>query len=182
MPLMPHTRLADKLKSEMRGIDNPRKAFDTFTKILKTYLTDNTVLTYGWAAVSGSGAPDPVVTFKTEITIPGTLMQPPLENAGDDAFTLFKLQFETMMSTALFKHPAGFALVPAPFLLPSIIGGSMLNKGMLGALGNDWEAIMDEFARQIVTSVLNPAMWSQIPNPGNHAGAFVGATAGLVIT
>jgi len=182
MPLTPHTRLADKLKSEMRGIDNPRKAFDTFTKVLKTYLTENTVLTYVWAAVSGNGSPDPVVTFKAEITIPGTLTQFPLERAGDSAFTLFKLQFETMLSTALFKPPAGFALTPAPFLLPSVIGGSMLNQGALGALGGDWEAVMDEFARQIVASVLNPAVWSRTPASGSHGGVYYGAAAGPVVT
>jgi hypothetical protein len=181
MALLPHTKLASQLKTSMRGINDPARAFNTFTDTVKTYFIANTELVYAWAAVNPAGAADPVVSFKTGIAIPGTLSQEPLRSAGYKAFTLFETQFEIMMSAATAEIPEEFAVPAAPFLIPALIGGSQLNQSLLRAAGNRWEDVMDEFARQIVASVLTPAYWSREPLKGTH-GAFAGATISLTVT
>jgi hypothetical protein len=139
--------------------DKPDQAMKQFCKSLKKYIEDNMVIMYSWAGTNpSSGAPDPVVTFKSSIKFPVFNLSNPQN------LTVFGIFLAQAIFGGIIKHAAGFTLPPGKLLMIPI-QFSKSNKD------NQREA-MEHIAGEIISGIKK--MKNPVPLAGAHA-AFTGA-------
>ena len=160
---------ASGLKSAIEAKFNPAPtvaatANTLFGEAVKEYLEAECEVTYSWAAVNGSGTPDPIVTFTAKPTFA--------------SFVIAPVANLTLWAVALYTQILGAVMVPddATFIVaPTAFGPVPFTLTASGA--TDFDTAMTYTCNEILNGI--KLMLSIVPASGAH-GVYTGS--GLIVT
>jgi len=151
---------SDAYKNDM---ENPLH-MEIMAKTMQSYFEKNIEITYNWSAANpSSGAPDPVIFFKSAVKYTKWDLTKPMTLEG------LALKIMTATASGIINHPIEFLVIPGSFLIKPLI----LQKHTIAE-----ECLMKCIVEPVcnwIKTLINPA-----PLSGTHT-VFAGATTGMAI-
>lgn len=158
--MMEPAAMANAIISDIKEIDDPKRANDAFYNALCKYVEANAQVYYAWAATNPTGTPDPMIVITATIKTTGSI-SPSGATDPDSALSMFSAMLNAQASLWQVVWPAGFALSPA-FVMPTI----NITPSKATDMNSAWNAVCAQIIAGLKTATLGA---------GGAHGAYTGA-------